>query len=90
MTMKLQAYTVETVAGMLQCPPSSVYRMIQRGEIRCFKIGERRGLRVPASEVERLLNVAPTATGSETGRLESAAKTMLPNSAELALMRASG
>lgn len=51
--MKLQAYKVGTAAELLDCKPSTIYRMIKEGRLRAIKLGYR-NFRIPAAEIERL------------------------------------
>lgn len=49
--------TVSEVAGALRLSPSAIYRAIEAGEIQALRVTSRPGasLRVPASELERIL-----------------------------------
>lgn len=86
----VRAYTIKAVADMLQCRPSTIYAMIKRGELKCFKVGETKGLRVTAAEVERLMQTSvPVDTGGETGRSDAGTTSTLPSSVDLKLALAS-
>lgn len=52
-TVAERAASVDEIARELKVAPITVRRAIRRGEIRAFKIG--RLLRVPRSEIERIL-----------------------------------
>lgn len=49
--------TVNEVAGALRLSPSAIYRAIEAGDIHALRVTSRPGasLRVPASELERIL-----------------------------------
>lgn len=49
-----QGITVPTYAGQLGISAREVYRLIEKGEVRAFRVG--RALRIPASEVERFIS----------------------------------
>lgn len=49
-----QGITVPTYAGHLGISAREVYRLIEKGEVRAFRVG--RALRIPASEVERYIS----------------------------------
>jgi len=52
-----RAYRIPVAAEMLQLSRASVYTMIRSGAIRAVKFG--RDWRIPAIEIERLLNGRP-------------------------------
>lgn len=49
-----QGINVPAYAGHLGISPREVYRLIERGEVRAYRVG--RALRIPASEVERYIS----------------------------------
>lgn len=53
MTAKAEVYTIEETARRLRVSVSHIRRSIRRGDIRVLRVGH--VLRVPASEIDRLL-----------------------------------
>lgn len=51
--MRSQTYTVQDLAAAWSCSTGQVYALIRRGELRAFRIGRRRGLRITQGEVDR-------------------------------------
>lgn len=68
-------YSVATLADRWQCSRQHVYGMINRGELRAFKLGAKL-FRIPAEEVEKCealpsletieASIAPSITKAET------------------------
>lgn len=50
-----QAFSVQEVAAIFGISPITVYRLVQRGELKAVRFGRR--VRIPRSEVERLLGM---------------------------------
>lgn len=48
-----RVYTVEEIASHLGTHHNNVYRMLQRGDLRCVRVG--RNIRVPASALDDFL-----------------------------------
>jgi excisionase family DNA binding protein len=59
--------TVPELAAALRVHPASIYRRIQSGQIRARRLGASPGgrFRIPASELDRLLEPVETARASE-------------------------
>jgi len=55
----MRAYSVKTLAGMLDCSPRHVYDLIESGQIRAFRLGKR-ALRVTEGELQRWLEDGQT------------------------------
>ena len=49
----MQGMTVPAYAGCLAISPRQVYRLIEQGEVKAYRIG--RAVRIPTSEVERYI-----------------------------------
>lgn len=47
-------YTVEEAARLLRLSRQSIYRLINRGQLHCVKVGLRRTI-IPASAIENLI-----------------------------------
>ena len=62
--------TVKEVAAALRVDPSTVYRACERGEIATVRLSPRPGslVRIPASELGRLLALRPLLTPAQGGR----------------------
>jgi excisionase family DNA binding protein len=60
--------TVPELAAALRVHPASIYRRIQSGQIRARRIGASPGgrLRIPATELDRLLEPVEAARASES------------------------
>lgn len=87
----IKAYSVRSAAGLLDCKPTTLYKMIKKGQIKCFRIGQgttNQGLRITAAELERFMRESQ-GTPEGNGRLDGAAKTSLPSTGEMALLKAS-
>lgn len=57
-----QAFSVQEAAEIFGISPITVYRLVRRGELKAVRFGRR--VRIPRSEVERLLGMnAPTRPG---------------------------
>lgn len=52
-------YRIPEVADMLRLHRASVYRLVKRGDLKAVRIGS--SLRIPARELERLLEQAESA-----------------------------
>ena len=50
----IQGMSVNDYAGRLAISPRQVYRLIEQGEVKAFRVG--RAVRIPSSEVERFIN----------------------------------
>jgi len=46
-----EIFTVNELAERWKCTPLTVYRMVESGKLKCFRIGQ--GIRIPQAEVER-------------------------------------
>lgn len=49
----MQGMTVNAYAGRLAISPRHVYRLIEQGEVKAYRIG--RAVRIPSTEVERYI-----------------------------------
>jgi excisionase family DNA binding protein len=47
--------TVKEVCDLLRCGKTHVYNMINCGKLKKFQIGEKRGIRIYAKDVERIM-----------------------------------
>ena len=56
--MQFQFLTVQEVAEILKISRRTVYTWIDEGVIRAVKINDKSVVRIPSSEVERILNEA--------------------------------
>lgn len=61
-----RAYSVRRLAEEWDCPPKTIYNMIERGELRYFLLGEKSGYRIPAEEVDRWEREKLSRTPTET------------------------
>lgn len=52
--MERRTYTVEDVGRVLGIGRNSMYKAVERGDVRCIRIGKR--IVIPKAEVERLLH----------------------------------
>lgn len=52
-TGNMQGMTVPAYAGRLAISPRQVYRLIEQGEVKAYRIG--RAVRIPSTEVERYI-----------------------------------
>lgn len=52
-TNMMQGMTIPAYAGRLAISPRQVYRLIEQGEVRAYRIG--RAVRIPTTEVERYI-----------------------------------
>lgn len=50
--LKMELLTVHEVAEVFKCSPSSVYELINRGELKGLKLGR---IKVPYFEIDRFL-----------------------------------
>lgn len=80
-----RAYSVRRLAEEWDCPPKTIYNMIERGELRYFLLGEKSGYRIPAEEVDRWEREKLSRTPTETAGLESEADDTLSSSEMRAL-----
>lgn len=86
--LPIQAFSIAKAAELLDCSKSHIYTLIKQGDLRCFTIGKR-GKRIPSAEVEKFQRERLQSTGREIGPLDDAAKTGLPSSAVMALLKGS-
>lgn len=85
--LPIQAFSIAKAAELLDCSKSHIYTLIKQGDLRCFTIGKR-GKRIPSAEVERFQrDRLSIATG--TGNSDDAARTGLPSTAVLSLLKRS-
>jgi excisionase family DNA binding protein len=49
----MQGMSVNAYAGCLAISPRQVYRLIEQGEVKAYRIG--RAVRIPTTEVERFI-----------------------------------
>jgi excisionase family DNA binding protein len=49
----MQGMSVNAYAGRLAISPRQVYRLIEQGEVKAYRVG--RAVRVPETEVERFI-----------------------------------
>ncbi len=87
----IKAYSIRSAAALLDCKPTTLYKMIKKGQIKCFRIGQgttNQGLRVTAAELERFMRASQGTPGGN-GRSEDEEKTLLPSSGDLALLKES-
>lgn len=85
----IKAYSIRSAAALLDCKPTTLYKMIKKGQIKCFRIGQgttNQGLRVTAAELERFMR-ASQGTSAGTGHLDDVERTGLPSSAVMALLK---
>jgi len=73
MQTRPRAYSVRRLADEWDCPPKTIYNMIDRGELAAFMLGEKRGWRVPANEVDRWERENLKSTAAETAPSEDEA-----------------
>lgn len=58
-----EVYKPSEVAKLLRCDARTLYGMIDRGELKAIKLG--RVIRIPAAEVDALLNRRPVVSKGE-------------------------
>ena len=89
----LRAYSIKSAAELLDRKPSILYKMIERGEVKCFRIGlgtqRNKGLRITAEELAKLMQPGSRVIGEETGPSGAAEKPTSLSTEEKALLRAS-
>lgn len=75
------AYSARTLAQRWHTTPATIYRLIREGHLSHFAIGAsgRRGLRVPASEVERWERGASQQSSGEATGSDSETARPLPS-----------
>lgn len=83
--LPIQAFSVAKAAELLDCSKSHIHTLIKNGDLRCFTIGKR-GRRIPSAELERFQRER-LSTAKAIGPLDDAARTGLPSSAVMALLK---
>lgn len=58
---------VDEAAAVLSCSPREIYRLMASGELRCFKIGEKKGLRIVADSLDAFIARRIEEYGAENG-----------------------
>lgn len=51
----VRTYTLDEVASILQCSYATAYRLTERGELDCLKIGTKPLIRVTTAQLDRYL-----------------------------------
>jgi len=49
--MTPEVFTVAELAERWKCIPLTIYRMVESGKLKCFRLGQ--GIRIPREAVER-------------------------------------
>jgi excisionase family DNA binding protein len=68
-TATAELLTVNEAAAKLRLTPDTVYRLIQRGRLRAFRVGESGPLRIEPEAIDELLQPTSSARASTDGFL---------------------